>query len=276
MNGTRIQDGALLFPMEIDERLLFDVARRLETKLGAKCHVFGFDFDDILQEARIVALHMDDVPKDKVGGFLFYRTMNALTVRYKTHRRRRDIRVEVDAVAPDERVEAKVEAEDVLRRLPPEIREIVRRHFWEDEPYTSLASREGVTGTALSMRVRYAFARLRGQTYKEHMEERARNASDAKEKKLEYLRRDASNESPRVQEYIRLYLSGMTCDAIGELYGVAGGTVNAHLLDFIARQSGTYEARHSSRLQRINKTNLRKRLDAEKTTGRGNSRPKKD
>ena len=110
MNGTRIQDGALLFPMEIDERLLFDVARRLETKLGAKCHVFGFDFDDILQEARIVALHMDDVPKDKVGGFLFYRTMNALTVRYKTHRRRRDIRVEVDAVAPDERVEAKVEA----------------------------------------------------------------------------------------------------------------------------------------------------------------------
>lgn len=262
--------------MEIDERLLFDVARRLEIKLGAKCQVFGFDFDDILQEARIVALHLDDVPKEKVGGFLYFRTMNALTVRYKTHRQRRDIRVEVDAVAPDEKVEAKVEAEDVLRRLPPEIREIVRLHFWEDEPYTTLASREGVTPTALSMRVRYAFARLRGLTYKEHMEERARNASDAKEKKLEYLRRDASNESPRVQEYIRLYLSGMTCEAIGQMYGVAGGTVNFHLLDFIAKQDGTYEARRALHLHRINKTNLRKRLDAEKTTGRGNSRPKKD
>lgn len=108
--------------MEIDERLLFDVARRLEIKLGAKCHVFGFDAEDILQEARIVALHMEDVPEDKVGGFLYYRTMNALTVRYKTHRRRRDICVDVCAVAPDEKVEAKVEAEDVLRRLSPEIR----------------------------------------------------------------------------------------------------------------------------------------------------------
>lgn len=101
-----------------------------------------FEFDDVLQEVRIVALTEEE------PGYVYYKTLNALTGRYKTRRRMRlacDVSREIDVTtfkATKDNLDV-VDVPGLLSRLSEVERFIVRRVFWDEQTLRAISEETG-------------------------------------------------------------------------------------------------------------------------------------
>lgn len=225
----------------------------------------GYDEEDVFQEACICALEIDE-SVENFGGYVYFKTLNALSLRYKKRRKYRDRELGVwDKLVPSyddaSRRDAKIDADELLRRLPDDVREVVRRHFFLDESIDSMAREIGLSRAGLRHRVQMAFARLRGLTYQEYIKERAAKERERKNARFELLARDASAFPPLVQKVVELARTGKTVPEIADALGMSDSAVDDRLHEFLDHQTMTFVDKKAKRRLRQRRKSVARRIE---------------
>lgn len=225
----------------------------------------GYDEEDVFQEACICALELDE-SVENFGGYVYFKTLNALSLRYKKRRKYRDRELGAwDKLVPSpddaSRRDAKLDADEILRRLPDDVREVVRRHFFLDESLDSMAREIGLSRAGLRHRVQMAFARLRGLSYQEYLKERAAKELERKNARFELLARDASAFPPLVQKVVELAREGKTVREIAGILGMSDSAVDDRLHQFLDHQTMTFVDKKAKRRLRQRKKSVARRIE---------------
>lgn len=111
------------------------------------------DFDDAFQEALIAATEVDRLE------YVWYQTLNRLDARY--HFRRKDL-IMGDLVDVSYDLDSKLDAEELLQRLPDDERPLLRRIYVDGELRVDIARERGCAQNTITRAVKTAIGKLNG------------------------------------------------------------------------------------------------------------------
>ncbi len=113
------------------------------------------DFDDAFQEALIAATEVDRLD------YIWYQTINRLDARY--HFRRKDLIMgDLVDVGVSFDLDSKLDAEDLLKKLPDDESSLLRRVFCDDDLRIDIARERGCAQNTITRTIKLAIGKLNG------------------------------------------------------------------------------------------------------------------